>query len=151
MSFTNQNDGSSLFSRLTHVSFPSSSEPKRSSSLSSSSSSSSTTTTSTSAKLSTPNRQQNHQRARYSKDGQGFDFTSTYPYSCDDRHNTNAVNNGGADIVDMDLSGQILGLRNLNLRYAKDGKGHDLTTSYHYYDNNNNNTPLSTEATPNDC
>ncbi|KIW11666.1 hypothetical protein PV08_10968 [Exophiala spinifera] len=99
----------SLFSRLAHSS---------SSSLRSDSSSSTTSTIS-----STPSGCRDYQRARYAKDGKGFDFTSTYPYST----NGQGVDETLATAVAPSFP---LGCRDFKLRYAKDGKGHDFRATY---------------------
>ncbi|KAL6252840.1 hypothetical protein RBB50_000559 [Rhinocladiella similis] len=106
---------SSLFSRIPH----SSCSPRASSS-----SSSSFSTTST--KSSTPSGCRDYQRARYAKDGKGFDFTLTYPYS------TSATDKGGTETLDTKVPTPVpvVGCRDFKLRYAKDGKGHDFSTTY---------------------
>ncbi|KIV82523.1 hypothetical protein PV11_04626 [Exophiala sideris] len=52
-------------------------------------------------------------RARYAKDGKGFDFASTYPYKA----------------PDVSVAGEP-SAHDFTLRYAKDGKGHDFSASY---------------------
>ena len=59
-------------------------------------------------------------RSRYAKDGKGFDFNMTYPYST-----------ASAASSESRLETPV-GARDFKLRYAKDSKGHDFTSSYSY-------------------
>ncbi|KAJ9616357.1 hypothetical protein H2200_000075 [Cladophialophora chaetospira] len=59
---------------------------------------------------------------RYAKDGKGYDFNLTYPYSTSSSSASSTKSSTASEMP--------LGARDFKLRYAKDGKGHDFATSY---------------------
>jgi len=68
---------------------------------------------------STPKGCREFQGSRYAKDGKGFDFNVTYPYS------TTSATSSDADSAEFPA-----GCRDFKLRYSKDGKGHDFSSTY---------------------
>jgi len=68
---------------------------------------------------------------RYAKDGKGFDFNASYPYSttstADSKPNSDADSESEASLTSSTVP---LGARDFKLRYAKDGKGHDFSDTY---------------------
>lgn len=80
-------------------------------------------------------------RSRYAKDGKGFDFNMSYPYST-------AI----ATRSDLDSASEMpVGCRDFKLRYAKDGKGHDFTSTYPYSTANSAMTLGTQDVIPRGC
>jgi len=63
---------------------------------------------------------------RYAKDGKGYDFNLSYPYSTSSS-SSSSTKSSAASASEMPV-----GARDFKLRYAKDGKGHDFAESYAY-------------------